>query len=1289
MFAFSGLMTLALTLAVGDLPPAQLQSHPGDSPTAAEPNQFSYEVRFIECSDLNWRSAVASPLQEVSRRGTASVYTFDDHVIRAMFKHLVTDPRSNIIQAPKVTALEGAEATIADITQRQFVTGVRWISQEGLAEGQAFSAQPQIENVEIGHRVQVSGRRIDQGTLLKVDFQDKQIVAIHKATSRPDDDQDSKIQSTYQVPELQEMKVQGEWLVPNDHSLLLSFGPRTVTASAGKDKNKPAIRECLVLITPRAIVKEVEERVAITKLPKMPQVAPPAPMAPLYLPPAPEGISATPVPQPSPMPSPGMPTVGPVDFGSIAPMSMMPMSMPMALMTPEGPIQVLIYQDDFGFPMPGPGVMAPMMGPAMSPYGFPPPQPYPYYIPPQPYMMPGQGGPIPAGMMGMGPIVPDLNVNPQIPAPVLPALPSEEAAPPAPRISTVSRTAAESAPEAEVEEDGPMPNLPARTLPMGFTPEGKPAPPPPLPDEDTKPASMESPDSASTEPLPSPQTRQAPAIQLAQPAEPRRSMADLDVSEEAAPKSRGSVEIVKINPVRESTKAQASPQSRPSELAPDRPKVYADFHVTGDPPRPQGRQIPQPTLVQNSVPGAVAPACDPVAHQVTQGSICCESGSKIPQAEALESKIRGAGDLIQALNETLDRFYQEHPEAVSDPFLLRMQFQTGPAGTTESFQVEAGRGIRIFDVEMQHLPIRDSATRPASHSETAACCDVDKTHPPGEKAESQVQVHPASNHQEKPPAQQKTKAECCEDCPDLSKNENENENENGEQAALSSSKPKVIDFTSSIMLGRLSNRFRVSADGIERAEGPILLNIQRETSRTSPKCEDLKSCETANTVANQENWPLTLADSVRIGLENSERFRVVRLGLGICDHIQDSKAQAYSLDQTVITEIEAVDPACDSENEVADLIRKIERSYWSLAEQEVQYWSRLQAVKLAQSVFDRESKSPGAGNGGLSQVAEFKESLNKFQLDLTQVTTERIKAELQLRNVLGLKPTDGRRIIPSTSLDIKELKIDQQKILSNLSQSHETKKKHVYLTYTEKAREAAERRLEAQRSFFEKGTINSNRYLDAINNWAGANTREAQSKAAYNIALMAMEDCPRTSFERYGIAMKSGNSKLEPQPSANSPKVDPETTRTDFVPSTTTEAEAEEQAEAEAAEDVTEAVEASVSSLSRAFKVGREAVRFAQDAAKAAEEVESTFRFALVASQGLAKAFGKETNADGKGASGFVVTPEMVTLGLSLADSLMRQFDGRAAGPDGSKASFEVRIPFGEGSIEFRAGAPR
>ena len=73
----------------------------------------------------------------------------------------------------------------------------------------------------------------------------------------------------------------------------------------------------------------------------------------------------------------------------------------------------------------------------------------------------------------------------------------------------------------------------------------------------------------------------------------------------------------------------------------------------------------------------------------------------------------------------------------------------------------------------------------------------------------------------------------------------------------------------------------------------------------------------------------------------------------------------------------------------------------------------------------------------------------------------------------------------------------------------------------QKVKVVAQRRLDAQRAFYEEGRITVDRILDAINRLADATNQEAQSKASYNTSIAALEEAKGTLLIYEGVTIVS------------------------------------------------------------------------------------------------------------------------------------------------------------------------
>ncbi len=117
----------------------------------------------------------------------------------------------------------------------------------------------------------------------------------------------------------------------------------------------------------------------------------------------------------------------------------------------------------------------------------------------------------------------------------------------------------------------------------------------------------------------------------------------------------------------------------------------------------------------------------------------------------------------------------------------------------------------------------------------------------------------------------------------------------------------------------------------------------------------------------------------------------------------------------VIARLQADFSVWQFKSQVQGLVRSIEQQYWALAQAQIQLWATETAVELGEKILERELVKLEVGSSAKPNVAEAEETLERFRLDYIQRTADLITTERQLRNLLGLPPTDNRRIVPLTN----------------------------------------------------------------------------------------------------------------------------------------------------------------------------------------------------------------------------------------------------------------------------------
>lgn len=299
---------------------------------------ITYTVRMVEADGVGWREAVFDCLKPVTRQGSATVWTLPLDASTRLLTEVTKSPAARVVQVPKVTSQSGSPATIQCRSNRQLVIQTTWNNDEA-------SPASSPENIRVGWHTTMVGRKLDQGILVQMVFEDTLVRAVHhvsvhrsvasngarasaaaagcepqvfagggKATglmgiaqtalkgagfdaicsesqtscqaagSRTKDE--ALATASFDVPEIDNREVLGEWLIPRGDALLVSFGAFTVADNDGK----AIVKERLALIeavdaqsaVPGALVPKVALPALSTTIP------PPAPLVPHLLPTVPE-----------------------------------------------------------------------------------------------------------------------------------------------------------------------------------------------------------------------------------------------------------------------------------------------------------------------------------------------------------------------------------------------------------------------------------------------------------------------------------------------------------------------------------------------------------------------------------------------------------------------------------------------------------------------------------------------------------------------------------------------------------------------------------------------------------------------------------------------------------------------------------------------------------------------------------------------------------------------------------------------------------------------------------------
>ena len=99
---------------------------------------------------------------------------------------------------------------------------------------------------------------------------------------------------------------------------------------------------------------------------------------------------------------------------------------------------------------------------------------------------------------------------------------------------------------------------------------------------------------------------------------------------------------------------------------------------------------------------------------------------------------------------------------------------------------------------------------------------------------------------------------------------------------------------------------------------------------------------------------------------------------------------------------------------IQELVRGVIFAYWSLVQARTELWAREKQVEQSEQAFERVNAQFRAGFRNQADVSQSKVALANFKANLISAQATMIQREAALRNLLGLPPEDGRRLVPST-----------------------------------------------------------------------------------------------------------------------------------------------------------------------------------------------------------------------------------------------------------------------------------
>ena len=215
-----------------------------EGPKRPDSPMITYQLRHLEMNGVGWRSSLHPKLVPVARQGSATVWTAPRDAATEL-----SEKAARVLQAPRVSSNPQAPVTFFQNSARPLVTGLTRQADGPVNHATRVGFTPTIETATEGWKATIDGRKLDQGVLTHVTMEETQILAVYavslsETTETKGTGDGQVLKATMQVPEVARAGVSGEWLIPTDGVLVVSFGPRTSADADGK----AVVRERLAVI---------------------------------------------------------------------------------------------------------------------------------------------------------------------------------------------------------------------------------------------------------------------------------------------------------------------------------------------------------------------------------------------------------------------------------------------------------------------------------------------------------------------------------------------------------------------------------------------------------------------------------------------------------------------------------------------------------------------------------------------------------------------------------------------------------------------------------------------------------------------------------------------------------------------------------------------------------------------------------------------------------------------------------------------------------------------------------
>ena len=140
----------------------------------------AFEIRDIRVSSPDWRAKLLLRMQPVTRQEGAAVWSLDTAGFKELLEVCQSDSKSDVLQAPKMTARVGDPARMTSEETHQYVASLKRVADGPPNRSTKLAFEPQVDKVHNGVRVSILSSQLkDQNLFARVVIDENRLVAMH------------------------------------------------------------------------------------------------------------------------------------------------------------------------------------------------------------------------------------------------------------------------------------------------------------------------------------------------------------------------------------------------------------------------------------------------------------------------------------------------------------------------------------------------------------------------------------------------------------------------------------------------------------------------------------------------------------------------------------------------------------------------------------------------------------------------------------------------------------------------------------------------------------------------------------------------------------------------------------------------------------------------------------------------------------------------------------------------------------------------------------------------------